>query len=140
VFRIHPYLLRTLRPAVLEVPYHPSLTSLDLTVLIAQVHPQDWKLYDEIYDLAREYRDRMSFVVTAPDEGATRSVVVCHRNRDGDGSEGGGGGEKMGGDGDAEKGLEEFVRGCIERRVMELGRGNWEALREVSTLVLIDRG
>ncbi|KAK4455285.1 hypothetical protein QBC34DRAFT_460134 [Podospora aff. communis PSN243] len=132
---IHLHLLRTLRPPVLEVPYHPSLTTLDHTVLIAQVHPQDWKLYDEIYDLAREYRDRMSFVITSPEEGATRSVVVCHRNRDGDG---GSAGEKMGpADGDTgEKGLEEFVRGCMERRVVELGRGIWEALREEGRQIL----
>ncbi|KAK0625858.1 hypothetical protein B0T14DRAFT_492291 [Immersiella caudata] len=135
---IHPFLLRSLRPPILELPFHPSLTKLDDSVIIAQVHPQDWKLYDDLYDLAREYRDRMSFVMSAPEEGATRSVVVCYRNRDGEDGDGEGmDGQGQNGEGEGEeKELEGFVKGCMERRVVELKRGIWEGLREGGRQIL----
>jgi hypothetical protein len=95
-------------------------------VVIAQIHPDDWMLYDEFYDLARAYRDRLSFVISPAEEGATRSVVVCHNNRDGEVSS----------KGSKEEGreLEDFVKECGERRVPELSRGRWEEYKEVSSV------
>ena len=78
------FLRRVLRPPVFEVDEHVagSLTLLDDVVIMGRVHPDDWTLYDRFYDLARERRDSVSFVLTPPAEGATRSVLTCYNNPD----------------------------------------------------------
>ncbi|KAK0651058.1 hypothetical protein B0T16DRAFT_442635 [Cercophora newfieldiana] len=59
---IIPFLHRALRPPVLEIDAHPSLARLDDTVVMARIHPEDWRLYDEIYEMAGVWRYKMSFV------------------------------------------------------------------------------
>ena len=56
------------------------MKTMDDIVILGHLHPEDWELYDRFYELGRTYRDRYSFVVLPPAEGATRSMVTCVNN------------------------------------------------------------
>ncbi|KAK1828973.1 hypothetical protein QBC39DRAFT_384660 [Podospora conica] len=109
------FLHRTLRPTVLDlgIPQHPSMLTMDDVVFLAQIHPEDADLYHAFYEVAGEFRDRYSFVVVPPEEGARGSVVRCVRNW-----EAGWQVERMMGPGEvgADVGgeLRGFVKGCGE--------------------------
>src|SRR5438128_314083 len=121
------FLRRALRPPVLELDAHldPSLATMDNIVFIGYIHPDDWNLYDCIYDLARLYRGSYGFVVSPPDEGATRSVLVCYNNIDGERFESG--------DTAGVGSLERFVKRCAGMAVPDWSWGVWEEAVQVGS-------
>jgi len=110
---------------VLEIDAHAdtSLPRLDDVVIIAFIHPSDWTLYERFYDVGREYRDRFSFVISSPAEGATRSLLTCYNNLDGERYETYETSEVAQ--------LENFVKFCGERVIPDLTRQVWERYSEV---------
>lgn len=102
------------------------METMDDVVFLAHVHPDDSELYSAFYAVAGEYRDRYSFVVVPPEEGARGSAVRCVWN--------GEGGQRVGvmrgeGEGDVEGVLRGFVeRGCAGEGVVEVVKDGEEVM------------
>jgi protein disulfide-isomerase A1 len=110
------FLHRVLHPAVIEADEHTagSMTLLDDVVIMAHPHPDDSVLYRRFKDLAKQYRDRFSFVISSPIQAS--SALTCYNNLDD---------EKHGTSEVATvQALEDFVKLCSEPLIPELTRRN----------------
>ncbi|KAK1761533.1 protein disulfide-isomerase, partial [Echria macrotheca] len=127
---ISMFLRRALRPPVLELDAHldPSLATMDNIVFIGYIHPDDWNLYDRFYEMANLYRGSYGFVISPPDEGGTRSVLVCYNNVDGDRFETA--------DTAGVGSLERFVKQCGEMAVADWSWGMREGAVQAGMKVL----
>lgn len=98
-----------------------ALTLLDDVVFMAHSHPDDWDFYDRFIALAKEYRDRFSFVVALPSD---PSPLVCYNNVDDV--------KHTTSDLASTGALEEFIKLCAEPLIPELTRDNKQQYTLVS--------
>lgn len=117
------------------------METMDDVVFLAHVHPDDGELYSAFYAVAGEYRDRFSFVVVPPEEGARGSLVRCVWNGEGEGAGQRAGvmrgegevGEGEVGEGGVERVLRGFVeRGCVGVGVVEVVKDGEEVVKMVN--------
>ncbi|KAK4239245.1 protein disulfide-isomerase [Achaetomium macrosporum] len=106
-----------IRPYLLEADEHTMgpFTLLDDVVLVAHPHPDDWDFYDRFRTLAKQYRDRYSFVV-APPVSDTSSAVACYNNIDDV--------KRTASDLETEGALEQFIKLCAAPLIPELTTQN----------------
>lgn len=79
------FLHRVLAPQPLEIEVNDeniqSLSAIDVVVIVGHVRADDWDFWDRFKTLAKHYRDRYSFILSAAG-GKKKSSMVCYNNVD----------------------------------------------------------
>lgn len=119
------FLHRALRPYFLEADEHTlgPMTLLDDVVFVAHPHPDDWDFYDQFRKLAKQYRDRYSFLVSSPIRDT--STLACYNNVDDV--------KHIASDVTLVGAFEEFIKMCAEPVIPEMTRQNEAQYTSVST-------
>ncbi|KAK0723297.1 thioredoxin-like domain-containing protein [Lasiosphaeria miniovina] len=110
------FIHRALQPFVIETVESTAgaLRLLDDVVIMAHPLPDDWSLYERFKALAKQYRDRYSFVVSSPIQDT--SALACYNNVDDE--------KHVTTEVATVQALEDFVKLCSDPLIPELTRQN----------------